>query len=289
MFVDRIVPASWPEDPPAGHFFQAADGAAEAPGLLRLVWSHGDGVAVLSAQGGLARSLLAGTARGGADGAVLPAGARWTATPDAAAAAERWLDAPVAAITPAERALQASRSLWNLRQFDLARRSRGTRALGDTVRELLGPAWRPARIGLAVLAVTQLVGLNLWAWRLEAAVRDRRAEQVALLQRTHPQVRAVLDAPLQMAREAGALRSAAGKPDDADLEPLLAAAAAAWPPDRPPVESLRYEPGRLTLAAAGWDASQVERFRSQLRPTGVRVENDADRLVLSRPAGGTGS
>ena len=287
VFVDRIVPASWPEEPPSGHFFHAADAVGEAQSALRLVWSHADGVAVLPVHGGLARSLLAGGTDG--DGMALPIDAHWTATPDAAAAAERWLDAPVTAMTSAERALQASRSLWNLRQFDLARRSRGTRALGDTVRGLLSPAWRPARLGLAVLAATQLIGVNLWAWRLDATLQERRAEQVALLQRTHPQVRAVLDAPLQMAREATALRSAAGKPDDGDLEPLLAAAATAWPPDRPPVESLRYEPGRLTLAAAGWDAAQVERFRSLLRPTGVRVESDADRLVLSRPMAGTGS
>ena len=54
--------------------------------------------------------------------------------------------APVAVLSPAERALQATRSLWNLRQFDLARRSRGTRALRDG-------AARPAQPGLAPAAL----------------------------------------------------------------------------------------------------------------------------------------
>ena len=44
---------------------------------------------------------------------------------------------------------------------------------------------------------------------------------------THPQVRAVLDAPLQMARENDLLRASAGRPGDTDLEPLLQAAATA--------------------------------------------------------------
>ena len=281
VFVDRIVPSSWPDDPPAGHFLVPAvgGGGSGGDGALALVWSHADGVTPLALQGGLARALLPQPA---------PDGTRWTATPDAAAAAECWLGEPVAVLPAAERALQAARSLWNLRQFDLARKSRGTRALGDALRVFLSPPWRPLRYALAALAATQIVGLNLWAWRLDAAVEARRAAQVGLLQTTHPQVRAVLDAPLQMRREAVALRAAAGQPDDGDLEPLLAQAAAAWPPERPPVESLRFEPGRLTLAAAGWDAAQIERFRGQLRTAGVQVDSVDGRLVLSAAESGPG-
>ena len=33
-----------------------------------------------------------------------------------------------------QRLLQAARSLWNLRQFDLAPRTRGARALRDSIR-----------------------------------------------------------------------------------------------------------------------------------------------------------
>ncbi len=299
VFVDRIVPSSWPADPPTGHFFLAADDAGGPQAALRLAWSHAGGAAVLSLRGALARGLLAATAADAAREAAaaadtvlpatppaLPEAARWSAEPDAAAAAERWLDAPVTVLPQAERALLAARSPWNLRQFDLVRRSRGTRALRDTLRRLLSPAWRPARYGVAALVATQLVGLNVWAWRLDATVAEKRAEQVALLQQTHPQVRAVLDAPLQMRREAALLRAAAGRPDAGDLEPLLGAAAAAWPPAQPPVESLRYEPGRLTLAAPGLDPPQMDHLRGALRPAGVRIESVDGRLVLSRAAEG---
>lgn len=270
VFVDRVLPIIGPDDPPSGHFFHAEAAEGES---LALTWAHADGVAALRLQGGLARSLLPNP---------LPEGTRLSATPAAAAAAEQWLDAPVAVVSPAERALEATRSLWNLRQFDFARRSKGIRALRDALRGLRSPAWRPLRYGLVALVVTQVIGLNVWAWHLRSTVEARRAAQVALLQTTFPQVRAVLDAPLQMQREVALLRSAAGKPDESDLEPLLQAAAAVWPAELAAVESVRFEPGKLTLAASSWDAAQIDQFRAQLRPQGVQVETVDGRLVLSR-------
>ncbi len=276
VFVDRVLPASWPDDPPSGHFALADEAAARS---LALHWSHTDGVATLSLQGGLARALLP---------QPLPDGVRWSATPAAATAAERWLDTPVVVLSAAERALQATRSLWDLRQFDLARRSKGTRALRDALRGLRTPAWRPARYGLVALVLTQLLGLNLWAWHLRSTLHVKRQAQVALLQSTFPHVRAVLDAPLQMQREVALLRAAAGQPDESDLEPLLQAAAAAWPADLAAVESIRFEPGRLTLAASSWDAGRIEQFRAQLQPQGLQLDVADGRLVISRAARGAG-
>ncbi len=276
VFVDRVLPASWPGAPPSGHFELADEADARS---LALHWAHADGVATLSLQGGLARALLP---------QPLPDGARWSATPAAATAAERWLDAPVAVLSAAERALQATGSLWDLRQFDLARRSKGTRAVRDTLRSLRTPAWRPARYGIAALVLTQVLGLNLWAWHLRSTLDTKREMQVALLQSTFPHVRAVLDAPLQMQREVALLRAAAGQPDASDLEPLLRAAAAAWPADLAAVEAIRFEPGRLTLAASSWDAGRIEQFRAQLQPMGLRLDVADGRLVLSRAAASGG-
>jgi general secretion pathway protein L len=85
-----------------------------------------------------------------------------------------------------------------------------------------------------------------------------------------------------MQRETQALRTLAGKPGDTDLEPMLQAAASAWPADRPPVETLRFEPGRLTLSAAGWSSEQIAQFRGLLRSSGWVVEASEGRLTLSR-------
>jgi general secretion pathway protein L len=263
----------WPDEPPSGHFAEVGDPSQGAT----LTWAHADGVVQVNLQGTLARSLLP---------TPLPESARWSATPATAAAAERWLGVPVTVMDWPQRALQASRSLWNLRQFTLARKNRGTRALRDLWRQFLTPAWKPMRYGLAALVLVQLVGLNLWAGHQRREVDAKRQQMVRVLQASYPQVRAVLDAPLQMQRETDTLRASAGKAGDTDLEPMLQAAASAWPGDRPPVDNLRYEPGKLTLSAAGWSQPQIDQFRNQLRPSGWQVESQDGRVTLSRaPAG----
>jgi len=133
------------------------------------------------------------------------------------------------------------------------------------------------------LLVAQIVGLNLWAWHQSATINAKRQAMVSLVQATFPQIRAVLDAPLQMRREVQALRAASGKPNDTDFEPMLQAAALAWPAEQPPVDGLRYEPGKLSLAAANWTAPQIEEFRARLRPAGWLVAPPADgRVTMSR-------
>lgn len=276
VFVDRVVPAAWPDDPPVGHFHATGHVSADVvPGTV-LTWAHADGVATLRLDSGLTRFVIPNP--------PLPT-TRWSASPTAAVAAEQWLGAPVTVMPLEQRLLQAGRSLWNLRQFELARRTRGARAVGDTLRQAMSPPWRPLRWGLAGLLTVHLLGLNLWAWHERRAVDERRATVQTLVKQAFPRVSDAdiqRDAPAVMRRETQALRTLAGKPGEADLEPVLQAAAAAWPDARPPVENLRYEPGRLTLSAAGWSDAQIEQFRGVLRPAGWQVDATEGRLVVSR-------
>jgi general secretion pathway protein L len=279
VFVDRVVPMAWPDDPPAGHFHAPASGVGTLEGAV-ITWASMDGVATVRLDGGLARALVPQPA---------PPQTRWTAAPMAAAAAERWLGAPVNVMPTEQRLLQAGRSLWNLRQFDLARRTRGARAIGDWARQAMSPAWRPVRIGLALLVALQIVGLNVWAWHEKSAVESRRAAIQALVKKTFPRVAdgdVQRDPAAVMLRETQTLRSLAGKAGDSDLEPMLQAAAAAWPGERPPVETVRFEGGKLSLAANGWSDAQIEQFRSVLRPAGVRVDASEGRLILTRGRSG---
>lgn len=270
VFVDRVAPLSWPEEPPRGHFFEAAGASADA---VALRWSHSDGVTTLPLQGGLSRQLFPPS---------LVLTAQWTATPGAAAAAERWLGTAVGVQTRAQRALAAIDSAWNLRQFDLAPRARGMRALRMLGRALMRKTWQPVRWGLAALVVVQLLGLNLWAWRQNAEIKDKRAALAATLMAAFPQIRAPLDAPLQMQRNLDLLRASAGSVGEQDLEALLAAAATAWPADRAPIDALAFELGRLTLSAQGWTPAQIDSFRSQLLSDGWQLDSAEGRLTISR-------
>jgi general secretion pathway protein L len=280
--VERVVPGLWPGDIPQGHFHaagaSASSGGSAEEGDVQVVLTLADerGVSSLPLAGTLARQQVR-------DMPQTPA--HWTATPRVSALAERWLEGPVQAVSEADFVLQAVRSLWNLRQFDLVPRKAWTRAWRDAAQRWRTPAWRPVRIGLVALAAAQLVGLNAWAWSQRQALSERRQEQVELVRSAHPRLRTVVDPALQMQRETESLRAAAGRPGPNDLETLLAAAAAAWPPGKPPVQGLRFEPGQLALVVVGWGEAEVRDFRDRLRPAGYLVEAQPGRLVI-KPGGG---
>jgi general secretion pathway protein L len=275
-FVERVVPALWPDDPATGHFFAASDSADGSSAQTWLAFSDANGVRC---------ARMAGSWVLDQRGAWARQGARWSASPAVAAQAERWLGVPVAVRGDADHALQAVRSLWNLRQFDLAPTARGSRWLRDSWKRLLSPAWRPVRIGVGVLAVLHLIGINLWALHQRSEIDRRKQARVTLLKAAHPQVGTIVDAPVQMRRATDNLRAAAGRVGDADLEAALAAATQAWPDGQAPVQSLRFEQGSLTLVVGTWSADQIERFRARLRSAGWAVQSAEGRLVLSRPNG----
>lgn len=274
-FVDRVVPALWPEEPGSGHFFASSDAADGSSAQTWLAYADADGVRCARMAGTWVREQLPGWGR---------EGTRWSASPAVAAQAERWLGTPVAVRSDADHALQAVRSLWNLRQFDLAARARGSRWLRDAWRRAFSPAWKPVRIGLLTLVVLNLVGINLWAVRQRAEIDNRKDAMAALLKASHPQIGTIVDAPLQMRRATDTLRAAAGRVGDADLEAALAAAALAWPEGQPPVQSIQFGTGKLTLIVGVWSADQIERFRASLRSSGWGVESAEGRLVLTRAA-----
>ena len=129
------------------------------------------------------------------------------------------------------------------------------------------PAWAPVRWGLAGLLAVQVVGLNAWAWQQRTELQARRDSILSVMRSTHPQVRAILDAPLQMRRENETLRAAAGRAGDTDLEPMLQAAASAWP-EALPLQTVRFENQQLSLGAPGLDEAQIQRLRDSLGSSG---------------------
>lgn len=267
IFVDRVAPLSWPDDLARGHFFEVTDDG------VALRWSHAQGVATLPLDGGLARQFFP---------PGLVHAAQWTATPAVATIAERWLGTTVSVQTPAQRALAVVDNAWNLRQFDLAPRARGARALRLVSRALMRKPWQPVRWGLAALLLVQLLGLNLWAWHQNHELAARREAITATLTGAFPQVHAILDAPVQMQKQLDLLRTSAGSVGEQDLEALLGAAATAWPADRPPTDALAFEPGRLTVSSQGWSTPQVENFRTQLQSEGWQLDASEGKLTISR-------
>ncbi|WP_306565845.1 type II secretion system protein GspL [Aquabacterium sp.] len=274
--VERVVPGAAPDEPATALFheaFEAGQGSSESGPEVLMTWASPEGVSTWPLGGSLSRGLLPDP---------LPPQARFFATPPVASPAERWLGRAVTVQTASEHMLLASRSLWNLLQFELAPRSKGAHALSDQWRRFLSPTWRPVRVGLAALVVVQVLGLNVWAWHLQHTLKSRMAQRVQLLQQAHPQVRVVLDAPVQMQRETDTLRTQAGAPGANDLEALMALVATAWPRETPSA-SLRYDGQALSVAPpSGWGAGEIEAFRAQLGAAGVQVDTQADGLLTVR-------
>jgi general secretion pathway protein L len=261
----RIVPEFAPEGAPA----LVVIGDAEQP---TVVASSQDGVLVLPLTPA-ALSLLP----------QLPEDAPRLAEPAVAGVAEQLLQQKLSLQQAPQRWVQAARTRWDLAQFEFASSSR-TRALkkfSTGWAEVLNTApWRPARWAAVLLVAVNLVGLNAWAWKERSGLERKREAIRRTLTDTFPQVKLVVDAPVQMEREVSALRQQTGVASPRDLDALLGALAATLPAGRMPT-SINYGGNDLRVSGVGLSPQEVRSLSSQLRPLGYSATADGDTLVVS--------
>ena len=208
------------------------------------------------------------------------------AEPAVAALAEQAFGGTPAIETAAQRLLQASRGAWDLAQFQFAQggRARAAKRAGALWRDFLyAPLWRPARWGLALLLLVNLIGLNLLAWRTQDELAARRAANQALLTETFPQVKVVVDAPVQMAREVANLRQATGAASARDLEPMLQAFGQLALVQQAPT-AIEFTAGELHLKGVPVAAAVLAEANARLRPLGYQLRTEGDAAVLRREA-----
>jgi general secretion pathway protein L len=212
----------------------------------------------------------------------LPDTTRVVAEPAVAALAEQVLQhTPVLQPAP-ERLLAAAAGGWDLAQFEFASSGRArafkkfSTGWGDLLR---APQWRPARWGAALLVLVQLVGLNAWAWKERSALEAKRQQARSILTQTFPNVRAVVDAPVQMEREVAALRQAAGSASGRDLETMLGVVAAAAPAGRA-AQSIEYNGTELRLRGLAGNDAEARPLLQALRGQGYAGTLQGDVLVV---------
>ena len=208
------------------------------------------------------------------------------AEPIHAAQAEHLLQRKVGLLTRTQRWLDAARSPWDLAQFELlsSSRTRTVKRLSGAGRNLWqSPAWKPARWGAALLLLTNLVGLNVWAWKEQSGLQRQRAAVQGVLVQTFPQVKLVVDAPVQMERQVAALRQATGASSGRDLEAMLAVLAAALPPDRS-AEGIEFAAGEARFKGLKLQGADTSALVAQLKAQGYVARVESDVLSL-RPLG----
>lgn len=214
---------------------------------------------------------------------LMPPDAPVQAEPAVAALAERLLGRPVQIATASDRALRAARGNWDLAQLDLAGHSGSTRVLRKALSGfntfLRAPQWRAARWGAALLVVAHLAGLNTWAWQERQSLKAQQAGIHSALTQTFPQIKVVVDAPVQMEREVARLRQATGSVSPRDLEPLMAAAGQALPPGVQPT-GLDYANGELRLRGIALPPDAATPLRERLGAAGYQAQIADDDITL---------
>lgn len=264
----RLVPEFAPS--PADSAEPARLYAIGAPEQAWLVCADAGGVLCLPLSPGLPRDTLPTTR------------AAVQAEAPVAALAEQVLDTKVSVTHPAQRLVTAAQSAWELAQFDLSLSGGARRAqrLRRGAQELLrGRSWAGARWALAVLVVTQLIGLNVMAWRQRTALSAQQAEMQSLLTSSFPTLKVVVDAPVQMEREVARLRQQGGASSPRDMEAMLKTLAPLLPPGKS-VSGLDYSPGQLSLSGLGLTDSELPALRERLAGLGYAVGREGDRLVM---------
>ncbi|MGV8803960.1 MAG: type II secretion system protein GspL [Polaromonas sp.] len=266
--VARIVPELAPVTPPAADepAGQASLTLTGTPEQARLMLAGADGVTVLPLSVASA-ALLA-----------WPEDAPLRAEPGVAVLAEHFFNRPATLQTTPERWLAAANTRWDLAQFDL-RYTRGTRTRKHLAALWQAPRWRAARWAALALVVINLAGLQAWAWKEQSALAAQRAAIKNTLTQTFPDLRVVVDAPVQMARALADLQRRNGTASNADLETMLVQFQAAAP-DAPAPSAIEFVAGELRLKGLGGAAGDPAALSARLKPQGYSARLDGDSLVI---------
>ena len=204
------------------------------------------------------------------------------AEPAVVAQAEALLQHTVTLQPGALRRVQAAQSAWDLAQLELLNSSgaRSWKRVADAASRLAwAPRWRPVRLALLALVLINLVGLNALAWREQAALQAHRQNIRDILTDTFPQVRVVVDAPLQMGRELAALQRASGQASGRDLEAMLSAFGAQAPASAVP-DALDFAAGELRLKGLKLTADEVSALSLRLKPQAYVAAVESGTLVM---------
>ncbi len=195
--------------------------------------------------------------------------------------AQQTLQQNVQLLPTAQRLWQAAQSDWDLAQFEWAAsgggrwRQQAWRAWSQLWQS---PGWRPLRWGLLALLVVNLLGLQLWAWQDRQRLQTQKADTEAVLRRTFPQVKVIIDPLAQMQREVQALTQASGSAAPGDLGVMLSALAEAG---APPVKQIDYSPGQLQLKSWPLPASQLAGLQSALGLRGYLLQGSEQQWQMT--------
>ena len=196
---------------------------------------------------------------------------------------ETALGVPVRAQTLQQALLRAAQSTRNLAQleFSPSKRGRVVKRIGGAWQVVrYAPQWRPVRWGLLALLVSQIVALNAAAYRQQSLLAQKRAGIEAVLRQTFPNVPVIVDAPVQMQREVGALAQSRGAAD-VDVARLLTGTGTALGNGKA-LTAVDLSASELRLKANGLSDADAVAVTAAIGAQGWLARLQGDQLVLQR-------
>lgn len=202
------------------------------------------------------------------------------AEPAAVAAVSERLALPAHLMPPAQHWLAALQNGWDLAQFGFQAhtQARLLKAVQRTSSQLCHqPEWRWARWGLLALLLSQVLGLNAWAWKTRSDWQAQKQSWTQILRQSFPETTVVVDAPLQMQQQLARLRQGSGLLSPADLEAMLGALGQALPTHLTAPGHWQFETGQLRLINWPLKAKEQAALQQALATQGYtwRAEGDA--------------
>jgi general secretion pathway protein L len=267
-----IAPQAWPQEEASAH------ATGHSPEAAQLILSD--------AQGVLCWPLAQASSLG------LPPEMPLSAEPAVAATAEEVLQRRAQVMQGSQRAMQSAAQAkalgLDLAQGDvvLTGSGRALQSISEGIRNfLLAPQWRAARWGAALIVLANLLGLNLWAWSEASKVQAQRDQIKQILASSFPNVKVVVDAPLQMQRELASLRQSQGQLSGRDFESIYARFSSLAGMNAAP-NAIEYIANEVFVNGVNLPASQLEALAPKLQYAGLAVRSDAQRLIVSQKVEG---
>lgn len=205
------------------------------------------------------------------------------AEPPVMALAQQHFGNQVLLQTKEQRLLFAAQSPWNLAQLELSGSSNGRlrKGLAAAWQQVCnGAAWRPLRWGVVALLLVQVVALNALAWQQRQQQDRQRTALQDMLQQTFPDIRLVVDAPLQMQRAVDDLARAHGVGTDTDLSRVLSMAGPLAPQGLN-LTAIELSDKELRLSTNGLDTAQAQPLLSALEARGLQSRLQDGQLLIT--------
>jgi general secretion pathway protein L len=178
--------------------------------------------------------------------------------------------------------LHAAITDWDLAQFDI--KVGGTSPALRKIKMFIESFkyekhWGFARWGVILLLLIQIIGLNFVAWKESQQIKLKQQEGTKILQQTFPEVKLVVNAPLQMERQVDILRQTSASLGSNDLETLLSLIGSILPDEVHPT-AYQYQNQELTISGLPNEAFIIQNMQAQAKQNGYELVLQGNSFVL---------